>query len=174
MKKIILILVIGFLLVGCSSASHETKNYTAEDLKEFMGKIYQDIIQVVPIHDTVIVDDEDDLHIILQYEVGELKFREDIRHMVTSTAMLVTVPYQLSLIKINHRADIEKIKNEIADYLCFQMWGGISIADRVSVTNYGSVLIVLKSENLLGDIILQEIKKVTNDKIGKIEERFND
>jgi hypothetical protein len=172
MKKIIIMMLtlsLGFGLFGCDKSKNNndaTKDFKAVDLISLMNKTYGNVadlpmVEVMEIERTNIE--------WLQNQT----FLRDLSHVecvVSGDALIMTIPYTFVLIKVDDKANIDKMKQEVFDNANLAKWICV-FADVAYVNNYGSVIMLIMGEKELADSVYQEFEKVCGS-LGKKLEKF--
>ena len=95
-----------------------------------------------------------------------LKSNENIETLVISTPFINAQAYSLAVLKVNDKANVEQIKQEIYDNIDMRKWVCVS-AEKLYITNCDNVIFVIMSSEEWAKPVYEEFKKYVENDIGK-------
>ena len=172
-KKIVFIvlLVMCLCLTGCGNMKDLTKDYTVDDAKGLISKIYEQVGEDnLPATETMEINIED-LE-MLQYYTG-LSSNKDIKFVVASDSMIGSQAYSVVLVKAKDISKVDGLRKEIFDKVNPSKWICVT-AEKLYVNNYGSVIAIIMADKDWADPIYKEFTNIAKDNLGNKLEKENE
>lgn len=154
MKKIVTILIstlMIFTLVGCSSSKVDRDPVLSEDLTKVLERIYEtadldkEFKSSLEYYQTLELNEEN-----IQGYLGntDVTFTEG----VCSAPMMSSIPYELILLKLDEKADVDEFKSSIKENANPRKWVCVE-AEEVIVENIDNTVIFLMANKTEADPI---------------------
>lgn len=141
MKKLILCLLVGVMVLGTVACSNEAPVEKEPEitgtLEEIMGQIYAGLEFEMPKTMNTEVSNEN-----MAYFLGTTEV--DYAEGLASEAMISSIAHSVVLVKVNDGADIEDIKSKIKDNVDGRKWICVGVEeDEIIVDNVGNLVILI-------------------------------
>ena len=174
MKKtviiIISILVIIAIAVGAflfmqskTGVKKELKLQTVEEMQNMLNAIYSSGKVDLPGLETAVIDVKDQMQVTT---FTGLKSNENIEELVVSVPFINAQAYSLAIIKVNEKANIEQMKQEIRDNIDMRRWICVS-AEKLYITNYENIIFLVMSSEEWAKPVYEEFKNFVGNDVGK-------
>ena len=161
---IIAIAVGGFMLMQSKTAEKkELKLQTAEEMQNMLNTIYSSGKVELPKLETSVIDVNDQIQVT---SYTGLKSNENVEELVVSEPLMNAQAYSLAIIKVNEKADVEQIKQEIRDNIDMRKWICVS-AEKLYITNYENIIFLVMSSEEWAKPVYEEFKNFVENDIGK-------
>ncbi len=160
---LILAVVVGIILLNTNNNKGKVKLETAEDIKNMLTTVYSNAKVELPGLDTSVIDVSDEIQVT---SFTGLKSNENIKELVVSVPFINAQAYLLSVIKVDNKANIEKLKQEIYDNIDMRMWVCVS-AEKLYITSYDDIIFVVMSSEEWAKPVYDEFKNFAGGKVGK-------
>ena len=166
---VVIALVVGgiFLLKGNGgSTGGNVKLETGKDLENLVDKIYEKSkLEMFGLETRELnLKDENDEMAFPSYT--GLQSSDNIETVVVSESMISATAYSLTIVKVKDGADVEAIKQEMANGVDMRKWICVQ-ADVVLATNSGNVIFMVMSNKEDAKAQLDAFKSVVGGKFGK-------
>lgn len=172
MKKTIIIIISIIVLVGIivcglllnkGKQPKERKLQTVEEMQSMLNTIYSSAnIELLNL-ETSSIDINDEMMIS---SFTGLKSNTDVEEVVVSAPLMNAVAYSLAIVKVNEKADIEQMKQEMLDNIDMRRWICVS-AEKLYITNYENIIFLVMSSEEFAKPIYEDFKKFVENDIGK-------
>ena len=160
MKKnsiiIILATVVIAIVLGVTQSKKNVKLQTTEEIQAMLTSIYSKAKVDLPELETMDMPVSDEMQ--LQSFTG-LQSNENIEILVVSTPLINAQAYSLAVLKVDEKANIEQIKQNIYDNIDMRKWICVS-AEKLYITNYDNIIFVIMSSQDVAKPIYEEIASV--------------
>ena len=170
MKKnsiiIISVIVVIAVIIGAILLFKPKKNgklQTTEEIQAMLASIYNSADVQLPQLEIMDIPATDGMQ--LQSFTG-LRSNENIEVFVASAPFINAQAYSLAVLKVNDKANVEQIKQEILDNIDMRKWICVS-AEKLYITNYDNVIFVIMSSEEWAKPVYEEFKKYVGNDIGK-------
>ncbi len=173
MKKttiiILIVLVITIIAVGIMVAKSnvgepkELKLQTAEEMQHMLETIYSSEKVNLPALETTKID-KSDLTQVTTFT--GLQSNENVEELVVSVPFINAQAYSLAIVKVNEKANIEQMKQEMFDNIDMRRWVCVS-AEKLYITNYENIIFLVMSSEEWAKPIYNEFKSFVGNDIGK-------
>ncbi len=174
MKKtsIIIISIVAFIaivaaiIIATTSNGEEPKDLklqTTEEMQAMLDTIYSSEKVELPSLETVVVD-KTDLEQVTTFT--GLKSNENVEELVVSVPLMNAQAYSLAVVKVNDKANIEQMKQEMLDNIDMRRWICVS-AEMLYITNYENIIFLVMSSEEWARPIYNEFKSFVGNDIGK-------
>lgn len=161
---IIAIIVGGYFAIKArSEEKKELKLQTAEEMKSMLDTIYSSGKVELPSLETAVIDVSDTMQVTTY---TGLKSNENIEELVVSVPFINSQAYSLAVVKVNEKADIEKMKKEMLDNIDMRRWICVS-AEKLYITNYENIIFLVMSSEEWAKPVYDEFKNFVENDIGE-------
>lgn len=151
MKKILLCLLVGLMVLSIIACSNDTKTETTSPetdepeitgtLEEVMEQIYSGTEIEFPQTNITTINDEN-----IKYFLGTT----DIEYIeaIASEPMISSAAHSIALIRVEDGIDVEEIKTKIKENADGRKWICVGVEDdKIIVDNIGNLVILIMDEN---------------------------
>lgn len=161
----IVIVIIAAIIVGVLvlKPKKELKLQTAEEMQNMLNTIYDSGKVELPGLETAVIDKTDTMQVT---SFTGLQSNENVEELVVSVPFINSQAYSLAVVKVNEKADIEKMKKEMFDNIDMRRWICVS-AEKLYITNYENVIFLVMSSEEWAKPVYEEFKKYVENDIGK-------
>lgn len=160
---VIIAVIAGAFLLMKGNEPKEKKLQTAEEIQSMLNTIYSSGKVELPKLDTTTIDVND------ANQVGVftgLKSNANVEELVVSVPFINAQAYSLAVVKVNEKADIEQMKQEMLDNIDMRRWICVS-AEKLYITNYENVIFLVMSSEEWAKPVYEEFKSFVGNDIGK-------
>lgn len=160
---VIIAVIAGAFLLMKGNEPKEKKLQTAEEIQSMLNTIYSSGKVELPGLDTTTIDVND------ANQVGVftgLKSNANVEELVVSVPFINAQAYSLAVVKVNEKADIEQMKQEMLDNIDMRRWICVS-AEKLYITNYENVIFLVMSSEEWAKPVYEEFKSFVGNDIGK-------
>ena len=149
MKKSVIIItiilliavIVGVFLLKKENEPKEKILQTAEEMQNMLSTIYSSGKVQLPELETSSIDVNDENQVAT---FTGLKSNENVEELVISVPFINAQAYSLAVVKVNEKADIEQMKQEMLDNIDMRRWICVS-AEKLYITNYENVIFLVMS-----------------------------
>ncbi len=159
---VIAITVGGYLLIK-GTMPKEKKLQTAEEMQNMLNTIYSNEKINLPELETTTIDVNDTIQVGV---FTGLESNDNIEELVVSVPFINAQPYSLAIVKVNEKADIEQMKQEMLDNIDMRRWICVS-AEKLYITNYENIIFLVMSSEEWAKPVYDEFKNYVGNDIGK-------
>ena len=172
MKKSIIIMIsiivlvaviVGAFLFIKGGEPKEKKLQTAEEMQNMLNTIYSSGKVELPGLETTTIDVNDEIQVGV---FTGLKSNANVEELVVSVPFINAQAYSLAIVKVNEKADIEQMKQEMLDNIDMRRWICVS-AEKLYITNYENVIFLVMSSEEWAKPVYEEFKSFVGNDIGK-------
>ena len=159
---VIIAVIVGAFLLMKGKEPKEKKLQTAEEMQSMLNTIYSSGKVELPKLDTTTIDVND------ANQVGVftgLKSNANVEELVVSVPFINAQAYSLAVVKVNEKADIEQMKQEMLDNIDMRRWICVS-AEKLYITNYENVIFLVMSSEEWAKPVYTEFKSFVGNDIG--------
>ena len=162
---LVIIAIVGVIIFSQSKTGQkkELKLQTAEEIQNMLNTIYSSDKVELPNLETAVIDVNDEMQVST---FTGLKSNENIEELVISVPFINSQAYSLAVVKVNEKADIEKMKQEMKDNIDMRRWICVS-AEKLYITNYENVIFLVMSSEEWAKPVYEEFKNFVGNDIGK-------
>lgn len=164
---ILIIAVIAAIVGGFSFMKRrepkERSLQTAEEIQNMLNTIYSSGKVELPKLETTTID-VNDVNQVSNFT--GLKSNANVEELVVSVPFINAQAYSLAVIKVNEKADIEQMKQEMLDNIDMRRWICVS-AEKLYITNYENVIFLVMSSEEWAKPVYDEFKSFVKNDIGK-------
>jgi len=145
MKKIILCLLVGLMVLniaGCSKVTPEPKEpEITGTLEEIMEQVYSGIEKEYPRNAITTINDEN-----IEYFLGTADIEYD--EAIASEPMISSIAHSVALIRVAEGADVEDVKAKIKENVDGRKWICVGVEDdQIIVDNVGDLVILIMDKD---------------------------
>lgn len=161
---ILALLVGGILLVKFRKGEKEKLNIqTVEEMQNMLNTIYASEKVELPALETTIIDVADEMQVTT---FTGLKSNENVESLIVSMPFINAQAYSLAVVKVNEKADVEKMKQEMLENIDMRRWICVS-AEKLYITNYENIIFLVMSSEEWAKPVYEEFKEFVGNHIGK-------
>ncbi len=161
LATVVIAIVLGVILL--TQSKKNVKLQTTEEIQAMLTSIYSKAKVDLPELETMDMPVSDEMQ--LQSFTG-LQSNENIEILVVSTPLINAQAYSLAVLKVDEKANIEQIKQNIYDNIDMRKWICVS-AEKLYITNYDNIIFVIMSSQDVAKPIYEEFKKYVGNNVGK-------
>ena len=151
---IVIVAIAGIFIFMKGDKPKERKLQTAEEMQSMLNTIYSSGKVELPQLETTTIDVNDEIQVST---FTGLKSNANIEELVVSTPFINAQAYSLAIVKVNEKADIEQMKQEMLDNIDMRRWICVS-AEKLYITNYENIIFLVMSSEELAKPVYYEIK----------------
>lgn len=172
MKKTIIIMISIIVLIAAivgaclfikGGEPKEKKLQTAEEMQNMLNTIYSSGKVELPGLETTTIDVNDETQVGV---FTGLKSNANVEELVVSVPFINSQAYSLAIVKVNEKADIEQMKQEMLDNIDMRRWICVS-AEKLYITNYENIIFLVMASEDWAKPVYEEFKKYVGNDIGK-------
>ncbi len=161
---IIVIIVAGIIFVKSKDGENkELKLQTAEEMQNMINTIYSSGKVELPELETAVIDVSDEMQLAT---FTGLKSNENVEELVVSVPFMSSQAYSLAVVKVNEKANVEQMKQEMFDNIDMRRWICVS-AEKLYITNYENIIFLVMSSEEWAKPVYNEFKNFVGNDIGK-------
>ncbi len=160
---IVIVAIAGIFIFMKGDKPKERKLQTAEEMQSMLNTIYSSGKVELPQLETTTIDVNDEIQVST---FTGLKSNANIEELVVSTPFINAQAYSLAIVKVNEKADIEQMKQEMLDNIDMRRWICVS-AEKLYITNYENIIFLVMSSEELAKPVYDEFKNFVGNDIGK-------
>lgn len=161
---LVIVLIIGaVLLITSGREPKERKLQTAEEIQNMLNTIYSSENIELPQLDIATIDVTDEAQVTT---FTGLKSNDNVEELVISVPFINSQAYSVAVVKVNEKADIEQMKQEMLDNIDMRRWICVS-AEKLYITNYENVIFLVMSSEEWAKPVYEEFKNFVENDIGK-------
>lgn len=161
---IIAIIAVGIIVVKLKGGEKkDLKLQTAEEIQNMLETIYSSEKVELPALETSVID-KTDVAQVTTYT--GLKSNENIEELVVSVPFINAQAYSLAVVKVNEKANIEQMKQEMLNNIDMRRWICVS-AEKLYITNYENIIFLVMSSEEWAKPVYDEFKNFVENDIGK-------
>lgn len=165
---LVIVLIIGaVLLITSGREPKERKLQTAEEIQNMLNTIYSSENIELPQLDIATIDVTDEAQVTT---FTGLKSNDNVEELVISVPFINSQAYSVAVVKVNEKADIEQMKQEMLDNIDMRRWICVS-AEKLYITNYENVIFLVMSSEEWAKPVYEEFKNFVENDIGKEMEK---
>lgn len=165
---LVIVLIIGaVLLVKSDREPKERKLQTAEEIQNMLNTIYSSENIELPQLDIATIDVTDEAQVST---FTGLKSNDNVEELVISVPFINSQAYSVAVVKVNEKADIEQMKQEMLDNIDMRRWICVS-AEKLYITNYENVIFLVMSSEEWARPVYEDFKNFVENDIGKEMEK---
>ncbi len=165
---LVIVLIIGaVLLVKSGREPKERKLQTAEEIQNMLNTIYSSENIELPQLDIATIDVTDEAQVST---FTGLKSNDNVEELVISVPFINSQAYSVAVVKVNEKADIEQMKQEMLDNIDMRRWICVS-AEKLYITNYENVIFLVMSSEEWARPVYEDFKNFVENDIGKEMEK---
>lgn len=161
LATVVIAIILGVILL--TQSKKNVKLQTTEEIQAMLTSIYSKAKVDLPELETMDMPVSDEMQ--LQSFTG-LQSNENIEILVVSTPLINAQAYSLAVLKVDEKANIEQIKQNIYDNIDMRKWICVS-AEKLYITNYDNIIFVIMSSQDVAKPIYEEFKKYIGNNVGK-------
>lgn len=161
LATVVIAIILGVILL--TQSKKNVKLQTTEEIQAMLTSIYSKAKVDLPELETMDMPVSDEMQ--LQSFTG-LQSNENIEILVVSTPLINAQAYSLAVLKVDEKANIEQIKQNIYDNIDMRKWICVS-AEKLYITNYDNIIFVIMSSQDVAKPIYEEFKKYVGNNVGK-------
>ena len=158
-----IVIIVGVYLLIKGTKPKEKKLQTAEEIQNMLNTIYSNEKINLPELETTSIDINDTIQVGI---FTGLMTNDNVEELVVSAPFINAQPYSLAVVKVNEKADIEKMKQEMLDNIDMRRWICVS-AEKLYITNYENVIFLVMSSEEWAKPVYDEFKNFVGNDIGK-------
>ena len=165
---LVIVLIIGaVLLVKSGREPKERKLQTAEEIQNMLNTIYSSENIELPPLDIATIDVTDEAQVST---FTGLKSNDNVEELVISVPFINSQAYSVAVVKVNEKADIEQMKQEMLDNIDMRRWICVS-AEKLYITNYENVIFLVMSSEEWARPVYEDFKNFVENDIGNEMEK---
>ncbi len=172
MKKTVIIIIsivaviaviAGAILLINKEQPKEKKLQTAEEMQNMLNTIYSSGKVELPQLETTALDVNDAAQVTT---FTGLKSNTNVEELIVSVPFINSQAYSLAVVKVNEKANVEQMKQEMLDNIDMRRWICVS-AEKLYITNYENVIFLVMSSEEWAKPVYDEFKRFVGNDIGK-------
>lgn len=160
---VVIAVIAGAFLLMKGNEPKEKKIQTAEEMQNMLNTIYSSGKVELPELETTTID-VNDVNQVSTFT--GLKSNANVEELVVSVPFINSQAYSLAVVKVNEKADIEQMKQEMLDNIDMRRWICVS-AEKLYITNYENVIFLVMSSEEWAKPVYDEFKNFVENDIGK-------
>lgn len=160
---VIIAVIVGAFIFMKGNQPKEKKLQTVEEMQSMLNTIYSSEKVELPELDTTTIDVNDANQVSV---FTGLKSNANVEELVVSVPFINAQAYSLAVVKVNEKADIEQMKQEMLDNIDMRRWICVS-AEKLYITNYENIIFLVMSSEEWAKPVYEEFKSFVGNDIGK-------